>query len=94
MIDIAGAWDIVAVLGAVILATVWLKSQLVKQRHQELEQLADTRGERIDDLEKRVEEQAAKVAALEAKIGALVDLKADDIANRVVDRLRETGLVG
>lgn len=75
---------------AVVGAAVWLKSSLVKQRHEELENLAQTRGDRVADLETRVEELQREVSRLSAKYEVLEQLKAEDIAQAVVTKLRDT----
>lgn len=86
-------WNIVfqAIISAVMVvaAAVWLKSSLVKQRHQELENLAATRGERVGDLEARIEELRSKVAALRSEVDALYKLKAVEIGTVAGDRVVE-----
>ena len=66
---------------------VWLRSSLVRSRHEELEKLADTRGERITDLEKRVDDQTAHINRLEGKVDAALALKQEQIAEGVVEIL-------
>lgn len=73
-------------------AAIWLKSTLAKQRHEELEELADTRGHRIQDLEKQVINLQEKVTHLEGRFQALQDLKVEAIANHVVEKLKAEGL--
>jgi dephospho-CoA kinase len=69
-------------------AVVMLRAQIVKTNHEELERLASTRGETIDDLEKQLVALRKQVAALEAKVDALEALKASELADAVEDRLR------
>lgn len=75
------------IAGAVALGAIWLRSQLVRQRHIELEELAETRGHRIEDLEKRVEAQDKRIAFLEGQIESLMQLKTKDIVDGVIDGL-------
>jgi 50S ribosomal subunit-associated GTPase HflX len=74
---------------AVAAAAVWLKSSLVKQRHEELENLAETRGHRVADLEHRVQELHDQVAELRGEVRAIQDLKAEEIADAVVAKLAD-----
>lgn len=74
------------------LAAVWLRSALVKQRHEELENLAETRGERVTDLEARVTELQQKVAELQGQMTAMQSLKASEIADAVVEKLKQNSL--
>lgn len=71
-------------LAAVAVAALWTRSNLVKQRHEELEQLANTRGERIEDLQARIMELEAWKERMEGKIEALELLKVDQIVVGVV----------
>ena len=68
-------------------AAVWLKSSLVKQRHMELEELADTRGKTIEDLKNKVASLESEMATLRGQMQALQGLKATEIADEVVARL-------
>lgn len=81
----------VSVLVTVILGAVWVRSGLVKQRHEELEELAETRGHRIGDLEKQVAELRTEVAHLRGQVDALQALKVQTIVDGVILGLREEG---
>lgn len=70
-------------------ATVWLRSSVVKQHHEELSILADTRGHRIDDLESEVKQLRDEVKRLDGQMAGLQSLKASEIANEVIHRLGE-----
>lgn len=81
---------IIELFGFAVIATgglVWLRSSLVKSRHEELEKLADTRGERIRDLEATVKRQGEQIQRLEGKIDAVAGLKTEEIAQGVVEIL-------
>ncbi len=78
-----------AVIVSFVLGLAWLKSSLVKQRHEELEDLAATRGERNKDLEADVEALRTEVAELRGQFQAMQALKADEIAERVAALLKE-----
>lgn len=71
----------------VLAAAVWLKSTIVKQRHEELEQLAETRGERIRDQDEKIARLEEAVAELRGQVQAMQALKASQIADEVVARL-------
>jgi len=81
LIQIAGFGVIV---GA---AAVWLKSSLVKQRHEDLELLAETRGERIKDQDKRIADLEKSVSELRGQMQAIQALKSVEIAEEVVAQL-------
>lgn len=74
----------VVVLGGLAAAVY---SGLRRDRHKELQALADTRGERIDDLEDTVARLVTKVDKLEADLAAQARLVTEDIAARVAELL-------
>lgn len=55
-------------------ASVWLRSQLAKQNHEEVQELADTRGHRIEDLEKEVASLRREMQVQNAKWEAKFEL--------------------
>lgn len=77
-----------ATLVAIVAAAVWLRSSLVRQNQDELARLAQTRGERIEDLEKEVQELREHVLRLEGQVQALMSFKTEDVADAVEERLR------
>jgi phage shock protein A len=81
--------QIITFMVSVAAAAIWLRSALVKQRHEELEQLADTRGKRVEDLENKVGELRGEVENLKGQMQALRDLKAVEIAREVVAQLNQ-----
>lgn len=85
--SISGAIPVVTFMVTVIAAAVWLRSALVKQRHSELAELAYTRAERIDDLEKELRQMETRLATLEGAYAGLQAMKATEIAEEVIARL-------
>jgi TolA-binding protein len=80
---------------AVVFAgVVYLRSALVKQRHEELEQLAETRGNRIEDLKEEVDKLRTEVANLSGQIQAIQGLKTTEIITGVVTGLKAAGFTG
>jgi cell division protein FtsB len=75
-------------------AAVWLLSALRKQRTDELQNLATTRGHRIEDLEAEIAELRREVAEVRGQMNALRDLKVEAMAAAVVDKLKQEGIVG
>ena len=73
-------WEVLAVMAAVAAAAIWLRSTLVKQRHKELEDLADTRGERIHDLHTEITELRAEMNELRGELNAIKNLKMRELA--------------
>ncbi len=72
-------------------AVVYLWSKVRRESHMETRELADTRGDRIDDLEDEVRELKGKVEHLEGAMEAIQRLKASEIAVEVA-RLLEPRL--
>ena len=87
MIDTTAIIQLVGFVVSVAAAAVWLKSALVKQRHEELESLAETRGRRIEDLKAQVDRQGAEIDQLRSKIKAVEDLLTSAIADRVANKV-------
>jgi TolA-binding protein len=85
------ALNLAGVAVAVVAAAIWLKSALVKQRHEELEQLAETRGNRIEDLKEEVDKLRTEVANLSGQIQAIQGLKTTEIITGVVTGLKAAG---
>lgn len=71
----------------VALSAVWLRSSLVKQRQSELAELANTRGDRIEDLEKELRAMEIRLSTLEGAYAGLQAMKATEIADEVMTRL-------
>jgi TolA-binding protein len=75
-------------------AAVWLRANIRKQNHKELQELAETRGQRIGDQDDKIRRQDDKIRELEFKLAelngqiqAMQALKASEIADEVVVRL-------
>lgn len=76
------------VVGLIILIAVgvaWLRSRLAQQNCLEAAKLADTRGERIEDLEAHVKRQDLAIAELRGQIEMLRRLKVEEIVEGVVE---------
>ena len=76
--------NVALIIGSIAAGALWLRSQLVKQRHEELSELAETRGHRIGDLEAKVEAQGTRITYLEGQIDAITKLKTDQIVDGVL----------
>ena len=87
MIDGGQFLELTYFAGVVLAAAIYLRSALSKQRTKELEDLASTRGERIDDLEKKVDSLSEHIQKLEGQIEMLTALKTDAIIDGVVPRI-------
>jgi TolA-binding protein len=75
------------ILAGLAAGVVYIKSSLVKQRHEELESLSETRGFVIQDLRSEIEDLRREVAELRGQYNALQALKVDQIANAVIAKL-------
>jgi len=72
----------------VVGAAIYLKSTIQRTNNEELMALADTRGERIDDLEKELHEMREEMSEMRGKMKLLESLKAEEIAQRVVELIK------
>jgi hypothetical protein len=81
------ALEVFTFICVVILGAVWLRSQLAKQRVVELAELAETRGDRIQDLEAKVKQLTTEMHEMRGQMKLLVDLKTEEIIEGVVVRL-------
>lgn len=93
ILDLSALVNVAGVLVAVAAGAIWLRSTLVRQRHEELADLAKTRGDRIEDLEKEQQDMKNEVAELRGQVKVLRSLKSDEIADAVVRKLDELGRV-
>ncbi len=73
--------------GLVGVAAVYIRSAVVRARHEELQALANTRGDRITDLEAKVGRLEGKVTELEILLAGQAALVTEDIATRVAELL-------
>lgn len=69
----------------------YLASLVRRDSHRETRDLADTRGQRIDDLEEEVDRLKVKMAKLEDYLAAYQSIKHEEIATEVA-RLLEPRL--
>lgn len=82
------AWSIILILVAIAGGFVYLRSSLAKQSHDELSELAETRGNTIDDLRDELHSLQRKVASLEGQMAAIQAIKAREIATEVARILK------
>ncbi len=90
MIDLSLAGVIVTVvlfIGTVAAAAVYVRSAIAKQTHEELEDLAQTRGEANADLRREIDELRQRVTALETERDVIRSLKAEEIADLTAGKL-------
>ena len=66
--------QIVTFVVSIGVAAVWLRSQVARQNHEELEALADTRGLIIEELRLKVAALEYENAELKARVKVLEDL--------------------
>jgi ribosomal protein L29 len=85
--DLSQAINLGILLAGVVAAAIYIKSSIQKQRHDELENLAATRGNTIQDLRSEMEDLRREVAELRGQYNALQALKVDQIANAVIAKL-------
>lgn len=87
-LDSISLFDVISFLALVIGAGLYIRSNAAKANTQETHQLAETRGERIVDLEAEVHRLSDRLSKVEGQMNALQALKAQEIASEVARLLR------
>lgn len=86
-------WGIVLQFAAFLFviagAVVWLRATVSRTNHEELEKLASTRGERIDDLEETVRRLESELAKTNARLDLMTTEFAREIAIQVIEHVKE-----
>lgn len=82
----------VGTLVAVAIGVAYVRSGLARQRTSELADLAQTRGDRVKDLEAHVGRLEERLIRMEGQMQALQLLKSQEIAVEVVRLMRDTGV--
>ena len=77
---IQAIWQITLIVASIVGAAIWLRSQLVKQRTQELEDLVETRGLKINDLEEEMICLREDMQEMRGEMRFLRELKTTEIA--------------
>jgi peptidoglycan hydrolase CwlO-like protein len=92
-IDLPGFINVMMFASIVGAAVIYLTSQSRKAAHKETVELADTRGEKIDDLEARIVEMQEHIMRLDGQVELVLSKKfdelTDDIAEKVVEKVAE-----
>jgi hypothetical protein len=80
-------WQLVLNLAGLFAAAVGgyyvVRSKLIRTQHEELLELATTRGQRIEDLESELRRVTERLSRIEGQFAALQGLKAQEIAVEV-----------
>ena len=74
-------------------AAIYIVSAIRKTRTTELAELAETRGNRISDLEKELRSVETRLAKLEGAYAGLQALKVTEIADEILSRLDDAGVL-
>lgn len=77
------AMTLIISLGVIAVAIVYVRSQIIKVQKTELAELAKTRGDHINDLERHIEDLEKRLSNMEGQMAALQALKAQEIAVEV-----------
>lgn len=79
--------EIGAILSAIVLAAVWMRSSIARQRTGELAELVETRGNTIQDLREEIELLRVEVATLRGAVAALEKLRSEEIAAKTAETI-------
>lgn len=74
--------------GIIAVAVVYLRSQVQRQAHREVEDLAETRGNRITDLQTEITEMKTVLDRMQGQIDGLYSLKTEEIIEGVNHGIR------
>lgn len=87
-LTVAHLWQLLLIIAAGAGTIFYITGHYAKARHEELEELVSTRGNRIEDLEKKVDYQGQEIHELKGMVQAIQAMKATEIADEVVARLQ------
>lgn len=79
--------EVGAIVTSIVLAAVWLRSSVAKQRTSELAALVETRGKTINDLRDEINNLRQEVASLRGAIDALERMRSEEIAARAAEAI-------
>ena len=79
--------EVGAILSGIVLAAVWLRSSIVRQRTSELAALVETRGNTITDLREEIAGLRQEVASLRGAVDALERLRSEEIAAKAAEAI-------
>ncbi len=82
-------WQVGIGAGSIWVAFTYSRSAGHKQMDEESSMIVRLRGERIGDLETEVGGLKTEIAELRGQLKALEGIKSDEIADKVVERLKE-----
>lgn len=87
--DITVLMNSLVFAGIIAVAVVYLRSQVQRQAHQEVEDLAETRGNRITDLQTEIADMQTVLARMQGQIDGLYSLKTEEIIEGVTNGIRD-----
>ena len=82
---------VLAVVAVVIPAAMIVRASILRASNNEWRQLAESRGQRIDDLVEEMATLQERMGRLESRMEVIQEFKAHEIATMVVARLMEAG---
>lgn len=81
-------------ISLLIAAWLYMRSQSVRTNIEETSRLAQTRGERIEDLQAEVSRLETRLSHLEGQMEAVQRLKSQEIAMEVSQMLHDQFIIG
>lgn len=82
---------VILFVGGLSVTLFYIKGQIARTSADELERLAESRGQLIHDLEQKVDALTQAVTRLEAEVHAISKIKGREIGDYVIARLIEEG---
>jgi dephospho-CoA kinase len=93
IIDLAALINVAVFAAIVGAAVIYMASMARKQNHNAVKDLANTRGDKIEDQEGEIAELRERIIRLEGQVELVLSRKFDDLANdiaaKVADKLPE-----
>ena len=79
-LDVNVILNIILFSGIIAAAAIYITSQTRKENHAETKELADTRGEKIDDLQDEIDKMKQRMLKQDGKIELLLSAKFNELA--------------
>ena len=88
-IDLPGFINVMMFAAIVGAAVIYLTSQSRKTTHSETVELADTRGQRNDDLEAEIQEMREHIFRLDGQVELLLSQRFNELTDGIADKVAE-----
>jgi uncharacterized FlaG/YvyC family protein len=88
-IDLPGMINVALFAAIVGAAVIYLTAQARRSNQQETAELADTRGNKIEDLEDEIQEMREHIFRLDGQIELLLSQRFDELTDGIADKVAD-----